>query len=108
MTTQTPLPPESTDYPASRRILAGVGWGVLWGGGIAAVIFPLVAANLTVGILLALIILIAIAMGISLHWNAAREPCPKCATVFTATPSGGRCPRCGERVRVVDRRMVKI
>ncbi|AGY57521.1 hypothetical protein [Gloeobacter kilaueensis] len=100
-------PPESTDFPAARRIAAGVGWGILWGGGISAVIFPLVGANLTLGLILATIIVVSVAMGISLYWNAAREPCPNCSTVFTATPNGSRCPNCGERVRAVERQMIR-
>ncbi|MBC8122595.1 MAG: hypothetical protein H7Y22_12235 [Gemmatimonadaceae bacterium] len=102
----SPPDPSELDFPNSKRILSGIGWGILWGGGIAVLIFPISAANTAVGLVLGLIIVTCIAAGISLYWNAAREPCPKCGTVFTATPNGGRCPNCGQRVRATERRMV--
>lgn len=105
MTQPTEL--ESTDFPASRRIVAGVGWGLLWGGGISVVLFPILPTSTGLIFFLCVLVLTSITIGISLYWNAVRSPCPKCETIFTATPNGSQCPGCGQRVRASDGVMIE-
>ncbi len=94
-------------YPTSQRILGGVLWGSLWGGGTCGVLLALIPAN-SAGFFLAIMVLIAaMAAGISLYWNAARERCLECDTVVTITPSGGKCPYCGTRYRAENRKLLR-
>jgi hypothetical protein len=96
----------TVEFPPTQRIFAGVVWGVLWGGGISVVIFPIFPTNFILIFLICCILLTTLTLGISLYWNAAREPCPSCGTIFTTTPNGSRCPSCGQQVRASDRKMV--
>jgi predicted RNA-binding Zn-ribbon protein involved in translation (DUF1610 family) len=104
MTSEPELP--TVEFSSGRRIAAGIGWGLLWGGGISVVIFPIFPTNFTLIFVICCIVLTTLTLGISLYWNAAREPCPSCGTIFTATPNGSRCPSCGQQVRASDRKMV--
>jgi len=95
-------------YPTGKRILAGVLLGSLWGGGFCGVVLSLIPVG-PAGLALAFMVLLAaIGAGISLHWNAARAECFECGTVVTVTPSGGKCPNCGQRYRGINRALIRV
>jgi hypothetical protein len=95
------------DYPTGKRLLAGVLWGSLWGGGLCGIVLSVIPVG-PQGFFLAIFVLFsAMGVGISLHWNAAREACHECGATVTATASGGQCPACGQRYRAVERKLVK-
>ncbi|WP_287129680.1 hypothetical protein [Candidatus Cyanaurora vandensis] len=99
---------DDLSYPTGKRILGGVLWGSLWGGGFCGVILALVPVG-PAGLALAFMVLLAaMGAGISLYWNAARAECFECGTVVTVTPSGGRCSGCGQRYRGVHRELIKV
>ncbi len=96
------------DYPNGKRIMAGVGWGSLWGGGLCGILLSIVPVG-PAGFFLAIMVLAAaISVGISLNWQAARGHCEACDTILTATPSGGKCSGCGQKYRASNRQLVKM
>jgi hypothetical protein len=96
------------ELTTARRILFGVGWGVLRGGAIAAIVFPITTGSIQIGFILAIVILTAIGLGLSLYWNAAQGPCPNCETVLISTPSGATCRNCGQKVSAEDRQIIAV
>jgi hypothetical protein len=96
------------ELTTAKRILFGVGWGVLRGGAIAAIVFPITTGSIQIGFILAIVILTAVALGISLYWNAAQGPCPNCENILLATPSGSTCRNCGQKVIAEQRQLVAV
>ncbi|WP_218082466.1 hypothetical protein [Anthocerotibacter panamensis] len=94
-------------YPTAQRLLSGVGLGILWGGGVCGFLLALIPVGPTGFFLAIVVFLAALGVGVSLYWNAARAHCFECGTIVTATPSGSRCPNCGQRYRGVNRKLVK-